>query len=99
MLSRGLAARTQHFRGNKIGAFLLLDALKRSLAVSQQIGMVAVIVDAKDEVAVDFYKHFGFISFPENNHRLFLPLSTIKPIFRSKVMNKNPSMVCQGILV
>ncbi len=76
----GRLAVDKHFRGNKIGAFLLLDALKRSLAVSHQIGIVAVIVDAKDEVAVDFYKHFGFISFPENNHRLFLPLSIIKQL-------------------
>ena len=70
----------EHVRGIKIGSFLLLDALKRSLAVSLQIGIVAVIVDAKNEAAVNFYKHFGFISFPENNHRLFLPLSIIKQL-------------------
>ncbi len=40
--------------------FLLLDALKRSLAVSHQIGIVAVIVDAKDEVAVDFYTDYHY---------------------------------------
>jgi len=74
----GRLAVDEGYRGNKIGTFLLLDALKRSLTVSYQIGIVAVIVDAKDEVAVDFYKHFGFISLPENNHRLFLPLSIIK---------------------
>ncbi|OGV42151.1 MAG: hypothetical protein A3F46_07140 [Legionellales bacterium RIFCSPHIGHO2_12_FULL_42_9] len=76
----GRLAVDKYFRGNKLGAFLLLDALKRSIAVSHQIGIVAVIVDAKHEVAVDFYKHFGFISFPENNHRLFLPLSIIKQL-------------------
>ena len=76
----GRLAVDEHYRGNKIGVFLLLDALKRSLAVSHQIGIVAVIVDAKDEIAVDFYKHFGFISFPENTHRLFLPLSIIKQL-------------------
>lgn len=51
------------------------------LSASHQIGIVAVIVDAKNEVAVDFYKHFGFISFPENNHRLFLSLSIIKQLW------------------
>jgi GNAT superfamily N-acetyltransferase len=65
-------------KGNKIGAFLLMDALKRSLAVSHQIGIVAIIVDAKDVTAVNFYKHFGFIPFPANDHRLFLPIGTIK---------------------
>ncbi len=48
--------------------------------MSHQIGIVAVIVDAKDEIAVSFYEHFGFKSFPENNHRLFLPMKTIREI-------------------
>lgn len=76
----GRLAVDKAFQGNKIGAFLLLDALKRSLTVSQQIGIVAVIVDAKDKAAMDFYNHFGFLSFPENGHRLFLPLSIIKQL-------------------
>src|SRR5579863_2922529 len=35
-------------QSKKLGVYLLLDALKRSLVVSMQIGIVAVIVDAKD---------------------------------------------------
>ena len=42
------------------------------------IGILAVIVDAKDAISVNFYKHFGFIPFPANDHRLFLPIGTIK---------------------
>lgn len=64
--------------GNKIGSFLLIDALKRSISISNQIGITAVIVDAKDNKASDFYKHFGFIEFPENKYKLFLPIGTIK---------------------
>lgn len=74
----GRLAVDENMKGNKIGAYLLMDALKRSLAVSHQIGIVAIIVDAKDAIAVNFYKHFGFIPFPENDHRLFLPIGTIK---------------------
>jgi predicted GNAT family N-acyltransferase len=69
-----------NFRGNKIGTYLLIDALKRSLSVSHQIGIVAVIVDAKSEDSMNFYKHFGFIEFPEHSHRLFLPLHAIKTL-------------------
>lgn len=76
----GRLAVDQHSQRNKIGAFLLLDALKRSLEVSHHIGIVAVIVDAKDDVAVDFYQHFGFLSFPENKHRLFLPMGIIEQL-------------------
>lgn len=63
-----------------IGQYLLIDALKRSLQVSNQIGIVAVIVDAKDDKAAKFYEHFGFIKLPENSHRLFLPISTIQKL-------------------
>lgn len=76
----GRLAVNQTMQGNNIGEHLLIDALKRSLTVSQQIGIVAVIVEAKDTIAVDFYKHFGFIPFTDNNHRLFLPIGTIKKL-------------------
>ncbi|MDA9272021.1 GNAT family N-acetyltransferase [bacterium] len=76
----GRLAVNQNMQRNNIGAFLLIDAFKRSLAVSHQIGIVAVIVDAKDATSVNFYKHFGFIPFPVNDHRLFLPIGTIKSL-------------------
>ena len=74
----GRLAVDENMKGKKMGAFLLIDALKRSLSVSHQIGIVAVIVEAKDAISVNFYKHFGFIPFPANDHRLFLPIGTIK---------------------
>lgn len=67
-------------RQKGLGEYLLMDSLKRSLTVSIQIGIVAVIVDAKNENAITFYKHYGFIALPTNGHRLFLPLSTIKQL-------------------
>lgn len=67
-------------QGKGVGLYILIDALKRSLMVSNQIGIVAVIVDAKNEKSVTFYEHFGFIKLPENSHRLFLPISTIQKL-------------------
>lgn len=67
-------------QGKQIGSRLLIDALKRSLTISQQIGIMAVIVDAKDSAAVDFYKHYGFIEFLDNQLKLFIPISTIKQL-------------------
>lgn len=63
-----------------LGQYLLIDALKRSLQVSHQIGIVAVIVDAKNKIAKAFYEHFGFIQLPENTHRLFLTINTIQKL-------------------
>lgn len=76
----GRLARDKKFRGKDIGLYLLMDALKRSVAVANQIGIVAVIVDAKDEKAVAFYKGYGFIVFPDNERRLFLMLSTVRKL-------------------
>jgi len=76
----GRLAVDERHRGQRLGLYLLMDAFKRSLAVSNQIGIVAVIVDAKNENAIAFYKQYGFITLPDNGHRLFLPLSTIKQL-------------------
>ncbi|OGT41247.1 MAG: hypothetical protein A3F42_03440 [Gammaproteobacteria bacterium RIFCSPHIGHO2_12_FULL_37_34] len=78
LLARLAVEKNHH--GLKIGGFLLADVLKRSLSISHQIGMTAVIVDAKDNKASRFYQHFGFIEFPENKAKLFLPMSTIKKL-------------------
>lgn len=69
------------FRGLGHGELLLVDALKRSLLATQQIGSAAVLVDAKDESAKAFYLHFQFIPLVEHSHRLFLPMAIIQEYF------------------
>ena len=59
-----------------LGEFLLLDALHRSLEASQRVASFAVIVDAKDESARQFYLKFGFVPLPDSPRRLFLPMAT-----------------------
>ncbi|HLB41527.1 MAG TPA: GNAT family N-acetyltransferase [Gammaproteobacteria bacterium] len=76
----GRLAVDKNHHGRKMGSHLLIDALKRSFSISIQIGITAVIVDAKDIKAANFYKHFGFVEFPENKFKLFLPISTIKKL-------------------
>jgi len=56
-----------------LGELLLIDALKRSLNASKQIGAMAVIVDPKDDHATQFYLHYGFMRFPKRKDRLFSP--------------------------
>lgn len=67
-------------KGQKLGELLLMDALHRSLTNAAQIGAMAVIVDAKDESAVAFYLHFGFIPVQTTPMRLFLPMKTVAQI-------------------
>ncbi len=49
-------------QGQGLGALLLVDALRRSLQISEQVGIRAVEVDALDEAARNFYLKFGFRS-------------------------------------
>lgn len=68
-------------KGQGVGEFLLLDALRRSLETAQHVGAMAVIVDAKDERAESFYQHFDFLPFQHTPLRLFLPMNQIAQIF------------------
>ena len=63
-------------QGNGYGAILLVDAIKRCCLVSQEVGVYAFIVDAKNAKAKTFYKHFGFTSLPQHPLRLILPMNT-----------------------
>ena len=71
----GRLARDLRYPGT--GSLLLADALTRCLRQTDEIGAVAVIVDAKDENAVTFYQKHGFILMQKTPHRLFLPTKTI----------------------
>jgi GNAT superfamily N-acetyltransferase len=75
-----LAIDRQH-QGRGLGGFLLIDALRRAHEQSAQIAAAAVIVDAIDESACRFYRHFDFIPFPERRDRLFLPMRDIAALF------------------
>lgn len=74
----GRLAVDKRYQGKGCGKQLLKDALLRVAAASDTIGMVAVIVEAKNEQALSFYKQYGFIPFLNISRKLFLPLKTIK---------------------
>jgi len=63
-------------RGTGLGAALLADAMSRSI-VSEVAGF-ALVVDAKDDAAEEFYRHHGFIRLGREPRTLFLPLATAR---------------------
>ena len=73
----GRLAVDQAFQGCGLGGALLADALDRS--VHAEIAAYALIVDAKSETAVEFYRHHGFMTLPNTPMTLFLPLATATP--------------------
>jgi predicted GNAT family N-acyltransferase len=78
----GRLARDLRVKGKGVGELLLMAALKQALDTSKRIASFAVVVDAKDDHAKDFYKKYGFIELPDHLDRLFLPMKTIEEMFR-----------------
>ena len=77
----GRLARSKEFRGAGLGEILLMGALARSIEHSRNVASMAVVVDAKDEKAREFYRGFGFIDLPEHLNRLFIPMRTVEELF------------------
>ena len=78
----GRLAVSSAFRGQGLGALLLMDALHRSLRHSKEMASAGVIVDAKDAATESFYRKYGFIELPRVERRLFLPMGTVEEMFR-----------------
>ncbi|HER25736.1 MAG TPA: GNAT family N-acetyltransferase [Rhodospirillales bacterium] len=64
-------------QGTGIGKVLLADAIKRTLALSDEIGVYAMVVDALNTDAEAFYQGFGFSKLNAATNRLFLPLKSV----------------------
>jgi GNAT superfamily N-acetyltransferase len=78
----GRLAVTREFQGRGLGADLLSDALRRIALASQSIGIGAVLVQAKDKPARDFYlRRAEFIEYPADSRILFLPIETVAAAF------------------
>ena len=47
-----------------LGQLLMIQAMQRVLNVSEQVGVIGLLVDAKDETATHYYQQYGFMPFP-----------------------------------
>ena len=70
----------QNFKGQGVGAGLLKNGLLRSLNAASDLGVRAVIVDAKDSNARRFYEHFNFEPFSSEPNRLFLLIKDLRQL-------------------
>jgi len=64
-------------QGQGVGELLLADAIKRTLAVSNQIAIYTMVVDAINDNAKGFYEQFGVTRLSDDSPRLFLSLKSI----------------------
>ena len=70
----GRLAVDRSFQGRKLGAALLADAALRALR--SEVAVFALVVDAKDDAAVRFYRHHGFDVYGGQPRQLIVPLAS-----------------------
>jgi ribosomal protein S18 acetylase RimI-like enzyme len=73
----GRLAVDRSFQGCKLGGSLLADAAVRALR--SEIGVFALVVDAKDDAAAAFYRHHGFHDLLGNGKQMILALNGFSP--------------------
>jgi GNAT superfamily N-acetyltransferase len=78
----GRLALSKDRQGQRLGAVLLADALRRALASAETVGSSMIVVDALDEGAAGFYAAHGFVRLPESL-RLVLPMRTVERLVAS----------------
>ena len=72
------------YQGQRIGLSLLQDALDRTIAASQSIGVAYILVQALNDAAKRFYEKNGFVAIPEQPLTLFLAVATAAAAMQSE---------------
>jgi hypothetical protein len=62
-------------QGRGLGGALILRAADRCLRVAQEVGGVAMLIDAKDERAAKWYESYGAVALLDTPLSLVLPLA------------------------
>ena len=72
----------QSLLGTGLGGELLHDALDRIVSAADNASGRLVVVDAFDEKAAAFYRHYDFKPVKNNPRRLVMKISTVQKIIR-----------------
>ena len=70
-------------QGQGFGGQLLLAAGRRCLLASQEVGGVALLIDAKNDRAAKWYAEYGAVPITDVPLTLLLPLSVIEAVLGS----------------
>lgn len=68
-----------------IGTILLVEAMRKSLVIAENAGVIGLFVDAKDASAKQYYCQYGFETMQDNQLELFLPFKLVK-----QMVEQNP---------
>ena len=80
---RAVAVRTD-MQGKGLGTALLVDAMRRSLGIAEDMGAAAIVLDVLDDEHFErrwkFYAELGFrpLDDPDNPNRVFIPMADVR---------------------
>jgi GNAT superfamily N-acetyltransferase len=74
----------QRHQGRGHGKRLLYHALYQAMNAAEHVGCLAVVLDAVDEPAREFYLARGFQELADDPHHLWLPMSAIRDMFAAE---------------
>jgi GNAT superfamily N-acetyltransferase len=78
VLRIGRLAVDRRAQGQRLGRALVRFALNLALELAGRVGIHAVVVDAKNAAAREFYERLGFVAFRDAPLSLFLPVATLR---------------------
>lgn len=74
----GRLAVDKEYQGKGLGEHILLDALRKTYEITQQIGSFSVVVDLQEEDVRGFYRKYEFRSLSDDKDRLFVPMKKVE---------------------
>ena len=74
------------YQGQGIAKIIVIDAMRRTLLINENMGVVGLFVDAKDDDLVKFYQNRGFIFLQREEHtsKLWMPIGSIVQFFKDR---------------
>ena len=74
------------YQGQGIAKIMVIDAMRRTLLINANMGVVGLFVDAKDDDLVKFYQHRGFIFLQKEEHtsKHWMPIDSIVTFFKDR---------------
>lgn len=78
----GRLAVDKYYQGQGFGGALIFHAFKTTMETAQKVGIVGMVVDAKDERASAFYESFGFRILNQTKNRLVLPITAMAKLVK-----------------
>ena len=69
-----------HFQKKGYAKLLLSNVIHKAVIIAEQVGIVGIVIDAKNQTVAAMYKKYGFIVLGDEELNLFMPISLCKTL-------------------